>query len=66
MKEGFRRVLQIRITKWNLALWSKSVRQRLQEEVNMNFFEHPFFDLYHSLSLGFLAHTVRLIHHSNG
>ena len=34
MKEGFRRVLQITITKWNLALWSKSVRQRLQEEVN--------------------------------
>jgi len=33
MKEDFRRVLQITITKWNLALWSKSVSQRFQEEV---------------------------------
>jgi hypothetical protein len=35
MKEGFRRVLQITITntKWNLALWSKSVSQRLQEVI---------------------------------
>ena len=33
------------------------------EEVNMNFLKVPVFDLYNSLSLGFLAHTVRLIYH---
>jgi hypothetical protein len=31
MQEGFRRVLQITITKRNLAAWSQSVSQRLQE-----------------------------------
>jgi hypothetical protein len=31
MKEDFRPVLQVTITKWNLESWSKSVRQRFQE-----------------------------------
>jgi hypothetical protein len=34
MKVGFRPVLQIMITKWNLALCSKSVSQRLQEVIH--------------------------------
>ena len=33
MVEGFRPISKIMITKWNLALWSKSVSQRLQEVI---------------------------------
>jgi len=36
MVEGFRPISKIMITKWNLALWSKSVRQRLQERLSKN------------------------------
>jgi len=33
MEEDFRPALKITITECNLALWSKSVSQRLQEEI---------------------------------
>jgi hypothetical protein len=36
MKEDFRPVLQITIIKCNLALWSKTVSQRLQERLSKN------------------------------
>jgi hypothetical protein len=43
MNEGFWQVSKITIAKLNLALWSKSVGQRLQDEVvKMLLFHNPF------------------------